>query len=100
MREKLAGNRRFFRLLTWALMLPYLANTTGWLLTELGRQPWIVQGLQKTEDAVSPNVSQGSVLFSLIAFTLMVADVYLLMKYGKAGPVDEASEDALHTAAA
>ena len=105
MREKLASSRRFFRLLTWALALPYLANTAGWLLTELGRQPWIVQGLQKTEDAVSPNVSAGSVLFSLIAFTLiygvlMAADVYLLMKYGKAGPVDEASEGALHTAAA
>lgn len=74
-----------------ALFLPYLANTTGWLLTELGRQPWVVYGLLKTADAVSPNLTGGMVLTTLIGFTLvygvlMVADVYLLVKYAKAGP--------------
>ena len=72
----------------WAIALPYIANSTGWIFTEIGRQPWIVFGLQKTADAVSPNVSAGTVLFSLVAFTLlyavlMVADVYLLKKYAK-----------------
>lgn len=71
---------------TAALFLPYLANSTGWLLTEIGRQPWIVFGLMKTADGVSPTVSFGMVLFSLAAFTLLygaliVADVYLLVKY-------------------
>ncbi len=74
--------------LVWAVALPYLANTTGWIFTEIGRQPWIVFGLQKTADAVSPNVSFGMVLVSLIGFTLlygvlMVADVYLLVKFAK-----------------
>jgi cytochrome d ubiquinol oxidase subunit I len=82
---------RILRLFIWAMVLPYLANTTGWLLTELGRFPWVVYGLMKIEDGRSLVVSSGSVLFSLIVFTLlygalMVADVYLLNKYAKAGP--------------
>jgi cytochrome d ubiquinol oxidase subunit I len=82
---------RILRLFIWAMALPYLANTTGWLLTELGRFPWAVYGLMKIEDGRSPVVSSGTVLFSLIVFTLlygalMVADVYLLSKYAKAGP--------------
>jgi cytochrome d ubiquinol oxidase subunit I len=82
---------RYLRLLTWAIALPYLANTTGWLFTEIGRQPWIVFGLQKTSDAVSPNVTGGAVLFTFLAFAgvyaiLIVADVYLLNKYAKDKP--------------
>ena len=71
-----------------ALFLPYLANTTGWMLTEVGRQPWIVQGLMTVDKAVSPNVTIGMLLISLIGFTLvygalMVADVYLLQKFAR-----------------
>ncbi len=85
---------RLLQALTWAIALPYIANTTGWLMTELGRQPWIVQGLQLTQNAVSPNVSAGSVLFSLIVFVLlygvlMFADVYLLRKFAMAGPAEK-----------
>lgn len=81
-------------LLPYAIVLPYLANSTGWLLTETGRQPWLVVGLMKTETAVSPNVTAGMVLTSLIGFTLvygvlMVADLYLLKKYAVAGPEPE-----------
>ncbi|HBX69051.1 MAG TPA: cytochrome ubiquinol oxidase subunit I, partial [Chloroflexi bacterium] len=66
-------------------------NSSGWILTEVGRQPWIVQGLLRTEDANSPNVTGGMVLITLIGFvviyaTLMVADVYLLSRFAKAGP--------------
>ena len=73
------------------IALPYIANSTGWILTETGRQPWVVYGVLKTADAVSPLVSVGLVLTSLIVFTLlygvlMVADVYLLVKFAKAGP--------------
>lgn len=79
---------RFLWLLGWAIALPYIANTSGWLMTEVGRQPWIVYGLQKTSDAASPYVSTGTLLFSLVIFTLlygvlMAADVYLLVKYAK-----------------
>jgi cytochrome d ubiquinol oxidase subunit I len=55
-----------------AMGLPYLASTFGWILTESARQPWIVYGLQKVQDAVSPNVTTGNVLFSLILFTLVL----------------------------
>ena len=85
---------RIMKWLPLAIVLPYLANTTGWLLTELGRQPWVVYGLQKTADAVSPNLTPGMVLFTLIAFALvygalMAADGYLLFRHAKAGPVPE-----------
>ena len=80
-----------------ALALPYIANSTGWLFTELGRQPWIVFGLQKTAAGVSPAVSVGELLVTLVGFTLiygvlMAADVYLLKKYATAGLPVEAPE--------
>lgn len=73
-----------------SLFLPYLANSTGWIMTELGRQPWLVYNLMTLEDGVSSVVSAGSVAFSLAVFTLlygalMVVDVYLLRKYSAAG---------------
>lgn len=82
----------------WALFLPYAGNTAGWLMTELGRAPWVVYGVMKIEDAVSPSVSSGMVLTSLIGFTLiyavlMAADIYLLKKYAKAGPAGPATSE-------
>ncbi|MGQ9598380.1 MAG: cytochrome ubiquinol oxidase subunit I [Anaerolineae bacterium] len=82
---------RWLKGMVWAIPLPYIANTAGWLLTETARQPWIVHGLLKTEQAMSPNLAVGMVLFSLIGFTLiyavlMVVDIYLLVKFAKAGP--------------
>ncbi|MCL4560486.1 MAG: cytochrome ubiquinol oxidase subunit I [Chloroflexi bacterium] len=85
------------RLLKWlplAIALPYLANTTGWMMTELGRQPWVVFGLMKTAQGVSPTVNTGMVVASLFILTLlygflMVVDVFLLVKFAKAGPVPE-----------
>ena len=60
------------RPLLWALMLafpfPYIANTAGWLTTELGRQPWLVYGLLRTSQGASPLVHPGSALFTLIGF--------------------------------
>jgi cytochrome d ubiquinol oxidase subunit I len=79
---------RLLKLLPFAILLPYLATATGWLLTELGRAPWIVFGLLRIEDAVSPNVTTGIVLLSLIAFTaiyavLMAADIFLLRYFAR-----------------
>ncbi len=84
------GPTWFLKAMTYAIALPYLANTTGWLMTELGRQPWVVFGLMKTADAVSPNLTAGMVWISLIGFTLvygalMAADVYLLFKFARLG---------------
>jgi cytochrome d ubiquinol oxidase subunit I len=82
----------FFKLLPWAIILPYLANSTGWILTEVGRFPWVVYGLVKLQDGVSKVVSSGMLLTSLIGFILVyglliVATVYLMLKFAKAGPV-------------
>jgi cytochrome bd ubiquinol oxidase subunit I len=87
-REKLSANRWFLWVMAFAIILPYLASELGWVLAELGRQPWIVYGLLRTADAVSRNLSPGDVLGSLIAFiviysTLAVVDVFLLVKYGR-----------------
>ena len=85
-RKKLEGVPRILRFLPIAIFLPYIGTTSGWLLTEVGRQPWIVFGLQRTKDAISPNLPAGTILFTLIAFTLiygvlMVVDIYLLAKF-------------------
>jgi cytochrome d ubiquinol oxidase subunit I len=66
--KRLADSPWFLRVAVWTIPLPFVVNTAGWVLTENGRQPWIVQGLQQTKDAVSPSVSTGAVVVSLIAF--------------------------------
>lgn len=96
--RKLKVTNKLWYGFTAAIILPYVANTSGWLLTELGRQPWVVYGLLKTADAVSPNVTAGHVLTTLIGFTvvygiLIVVDVYLLVKFAKAGPTEESHTD-------
>ena len=89
---------RLLLLLVWMIPLPYLANTGGWLLTEVGRQPWIVFGLMRTEAGVSVSVSGGMAIFSLVAFVLlygaaMAAAVYLLSKYGRKGVPGESETE-------
>jgi cytochrome bd ubiquinol oxidase subunit I len=91
MRSKSIHKFRFIKLIPFAIALPYLANTTGWLMTELGRQPWVVFGLMRTDQAFSPNLQPGMVLASLVLLTLvygvlMAADVFLLVRTAKAGP--------------
>jgi cytochrome d ubiquinol oxidase subunit I len=103
-RRNLDGQTLFLKALPWAIGLPYLANTTGWLMTELGRQPWVVYGVMKTSEAVSTAVSTGEVLTTLILFTLiygllMVADVRLLVKYAKTGPDQQADVEPKASAA-
>jgi cytochrome d ubiquinol oxidase subunit I len=75
----------------WAIPLPYLATTTGWVLAEVGRQPWIVYGLLKTSDAASP-VAASQVTVSLIAFILVygllgAVGFYLIADAVRKGPV-------------
>ena len=74
-------------------LLPLLANTTGWIITEMGRQPWLVYGQMKTSAGVSAN-SGGEVLASLIIFTVLygvlaVIEAGLMLKYIRAGLADE-----------
>ena len=91
-RESFERSKQLLALLVPALVLPYLANSSGWIFTEIGRTPWIVFGMMRLESAVSPTVGAGEVLFTLVGFTLiyaalMAADVYLLSKFAKGGLV-------------
>ncbi len=72
------------RALLWALLLampfPFIANTAGWMVAELGRQPWLIYGIFRTADGVSEQVSAGNALFTLIGFCglyLVLGLVYL-----------------------
>lgn len=59
--------------IVWSLPVPYIANSTGWFVAEAGRQPWIVFGLQRVEQAVSPAVSSASIWITLVGFTAIYA---------------------------
>jgi cytochrome bd ubiquinol oxidase subunit I len=88
-RGRLESARWFPRAAAWAVALPFLMNTAGWLLTESGRQPWIVQGLQRTRDGVSPSVGTASLVISLVIFVLLylglaAADLVLMLRYARA----------------
>jgi len=91
--------RRFFlKLMVWASALPFIANSAGWIFTEMGRQPWVVFGLLKTADANSPTVGAGQVWTTLIGFTLLYAVLAVLaglvfFRYIGKGPEPEGTED-------
>jgi len=67
-RDRLDRTRPMLWILMLAFPLPYIANTVGWMTTELGRQPWLVYGLYRTSQGSSPTVHAGTVLFTLIGF--------------------------------
>ncbi len=69
-RNRLVDSPKFLKLMLFSIPLPYVACELGWVVAEVGRQPWIVYGLMKTSDAVSP-IAQSQVLTSLIAFILV-----------------------------
>jgi cytochrome d ubiquinol oxidase subunit I len=96
LKNKVAGNKLFLRVLPWAILLPYIGNSAGWLMTELGRVPWIVFGLMRIENGVSPAsvVNSVSVLITLVLFTLiygglMGVTVYLMRRFSTHDPAKE-----------
>ncbi len=87
-RGKLERSPRYLRLAAYGIALPILANIAGWMFTELGRQPWVVQGLLLTSNAVSPTVSAWEVGVTLAGFTLLygvlaAVDGWLMFRYSK-----------------
>jgi len=77
----------FLKVMVWSPILPYLAGVAGWILAEVGRWPWIVYGLLRIEDAISPNVTAGSIVFSLVVLTVLYTVLSFLafrlaVKYG------------------
>jgi cytochrome bd ubiquinol oxidase subunit I len=90
-RGRTPRSRWFYRAAIAAIALPVLANSMGWIFTEMGRQPWAVFGVLRTADGVSPTVPAGNVLTSLIVFAVLygilaVIDGVLMVRYAKAGP--------------
>jgi cytochrome d ubiquinol oxidase subunit I len=97
-RRRLDRAKWFQRVAIYAVVAPFLMVIAGWLLTESGRQPWIVQGLMKTAQGVSPSVSSTDVWISLIAFAsiyvvLGIADAYLMIRYGRKALEEEPDEE-------
>jgi cytochrome d ubiquinol oxidase subunit I len=89
-RRRLTEQRWYLKLMLVSIPLPFVAHTAGWVLAEAGRQPWIVYGLMKTADAVSP-IAASQVAVSLAAFVLVYgllggAGYYLIAKYARMGP--------------
>jgi cytochrome d ubiquinol oxidase subunit I len=90
-RGRLFSNRLWLWVLMLAIPFPYIANQAGWLVAEVGRQPWIVYGLQRTADATSLNVSGGMTMFTLLGFMGLYAllgllYVFLFLKIVYEGP--------------
>ena len=83
--QRLRGQLESGRPLLWVLMLafpfPFIANTAGWITAELGRQPWLVYGLYRTDQGYSTVVSSGDVLFTLIGMAGMYFVLGLLYLY-------------------
>ena len=80
----------FLRLLLLSIPLPYLASELGWIVTEMGRQPWIIQDLMPVSMGVT-NISTGSVqttfwLFAFLFTALLIAEISIMLKQIKAGP--------------
>jgi cytochrome d ubiquinol oxidase subunit I len=87
-RKKLATSRLFLWCATWMVVLPFLINTAGWLLTESGRQPWIVQGIMLTKNGLSTSVSTTYLWISVIVFVLLYGtlgtiDLILMLRYAR-----------------
>jgi cytochrome d ubiquinol oxidase subunit I len=90
---KLLQSRRFLSLAVPAVSLPFIASATGWIFTEMGRQPWVVFGLLKTDVANSPSVGAEQIWITLVGFTLIYGVLAaiagrIFFKTVKKGPVE------------
>ena len=94
-RRKLEASPGYLKIMLYAIPLPYIALQAGWIVTEVGRQPWIVYGLMRTKDAVSP-IATSQVAISLAAFILVYSALgaiafYLIGKQARRGPEPQAA---------
>jgi cytochrome d ubiquinol oxidase subunit I len=94
-RNKLLESPLLLKILLFSIPLPYIAAELGWVVTELGRQPWIVWGLLRTSEAASP-IAVSQVVTTLVGFTLVytllgVAGYYLIFQHAKRGPAATAA---------
>jgi len=76
-----ALHKKALILITFGILLPHLANITGWILAEAGRQPWIIYSVMPTDKAVSVGISSGEVIFSMLAFTAIYGILGAIIVY-------------------
>jgi cytochrome d ubiquinol oxidase subunit I len=93
-KDRMEANPLFLRIFLYTIPLPYLAAQLGWIVAEVGRQPWIVYGVLRTSEGVSRQIEPVQVLTSLIGFGLFysflgILDFYLLAKYARKGPEED-----------
>src|SRR5256884_7854933 len=79
--KSLYASRWMFWIIMLSLPFPYIANTAGWMTAELGRQPWLVYGLLRTQNGMSSVVNSGSAVFTLIGFCGLYFVLGLLFVY-------------------
>jgi cytochrome d ubiquinol oxidase subunit I len=94
LRGRLETSPRLLRVISWMIPLPFVAVLAGWFVTELGRQPWIIYGVMRASDAVTPSLSGGVVLATLIGYVAVYAIVFsagitYLRRVVLAGPAPE-----------
>lgn len=93
-KKTLSSKPWFLKAMVWMIPMPFIANTAGWIMTEIGRQPWTVFGLFTTAQSVSPNVTAGELLFSITVFCgsyLILGGimVYMVVRVVKKGPYEQ-----------
>jgi len=91
LRNKIEVYPLLLRIFLWAIPLPYIAAQLGWIVAEVGRQPWLVYGMLRTADGVSKSIDIVQVVGSLAAFTFIYSllgaiGFYLIVKYARKGP--------------
>ncbi|HUC55904.1 MAG TPA: cytochrome ubiquinol oxidase subunit I [Streptosporangiaceae bacterium] len=77
-RRRIPKGTLFYQIAMWGVVVPYLGTTSGWLFTEMGRQPWTVFGVLKTQASVSAGVTPSSVIISMTVFTLLYATLAVI----------------------
>ncbi|WP_028323647.1 cytochrome ubiquinol oxidase subunit I [Desulfatirhabdium butyrativorans] len=96
LRKRLMSHPLYLKLMMFSIPLPYLANELGWVVSEVGRQPWIVYGLMKTADAVSPiaisQVATTLAAFVLVYGTLGLVGAFLVIRHIRKGPELQTAE--------
>ncbi|MGY6555003.1 MAG: cytochrome ubiquinol oxidase subunit I [Wenzhouxiangella sp.] len=98
-RGRLYESRRLLKVFTWLIPTPFIAVLAGWVVTEVGRQPWMMYGIMRLEDAVTPSLSGWMALVTLIGYIavytiVFAAGLFYLRKVIKGGPdpIERASE--------
>ncbi|HET9089258.1 MAG TPA: cytochrome ubiquinol oxidase subunit I, partial [Acidimicrobiales bacterium] len=86
-KRRLETSNVYLRFATWMALAPFIANSVGWIFTEVGRQPWVVYGLLKTSNAVTL-IAPGYVAASFIGFTaiytlLAIVEIGLLIRLAR-----------------